>query len=305
MDGGGTATDENTYLGVKSLIWENYVFRRGIDVHELWDQMYAVRARKNRPLRLLYITGRGFDLRANTVLEQFLDRLKASHCNVDAAKLLLVGLTGYQLSEDLRSQTAQNAERLIELFKGVGETQVLEMGRSADGEDDITTAVALRNGADKILQHVDQYTDIVLDVSSLPRISYLTILLSLLAKLVPTLKTTNPLFGRGVGLQVLVGEDPALDSKISSEDPGNDLVLIPGYAEAFQAETLQDSHLVWMPLLGENRVAQLKKIEGNIPAWAEICPVLPHPSRNPRRGDELLMEYHDLLIGARETPLPT
>src|SRR5262249_19845823 len=46
-----------------------------------------------------------------------------------------------------------------------------------------------------------------------------------------------------------------------------------------------------------------KKIEGNIPAWAEICPVLPHPSRNPRRGDQLLVEYHDLLIGTRETPL--
>jgi hypothetical protein len=48
---------------------------------------------------------------------------------------------------------------------------------------------------------------------------------------------------------------------------------------------------------------QLKKIETNIPAWAEICPILPHPSRNPRRGDKLLVEYHDLLIGTRETPL--
>jgi hypothetical protein len=285
------------------LIWENYVFRRGVDVQELWDQMHAAKALEDKPLRLLYITGRGFDLRANWVLERFIDRLKASRCQIGSATMLLVGLSGYQLADNLHKQTAENAARLTEIFASIGQTEVLEIGRSADGEDDISTAMALRHGTDRILKHITGCTDIVLDVSSLPRISYLTILLSLLAKLIPKADQTNFLFADGVTLHVLVGEDAALDSKISSEDPGNDLVLIPGYAEALQAETLQDTHLVWMPLLGENRVAQLKKIETNIPAWAEICPVLPHPSRDPRRGDKLLIEYHDLLIGTRETPL--
>lgn len=161
--------------------------------------------------------------------------------------------------------------------------------------------MALRRAIDRLLRLVDGCTDVVLDVSSLPRIVYLTILLSLLAKLVPDVEAQ--LSSCGITLHVLVGEDPALDSKISSEDPSNDLVLIPGYAEALQTETLQDSPLIWLPLLGENRVAQLKKIETSIPAWAEICPVLPHPSRNPRRGDQLLIEYHEVLIETRETPL--
>jgi len=57
------------------------------------------------------------------------------------------------------------------------------------------------------------------------------------------------------------GEDAALDSQISSEDPSNDLVLIPGYAEAVQSEALRDMPLVWFPILGENRLAQVRKVE--------------------------------------------
>jgi hypothetical protein len=104
-------------------------------------------------------------------------------------------------------------------------------------------------------------------------------------------------------LQVLVAEDADLDSKISSEDPSNDLTLIPGYSEALQSESQQGEPLVWFPILGENRLAQIKKVEVSIPEWAEICPILPHPSRNPRRGDELLSEYDSVLFGQRTTPI--
>ena len=107
----------------------------------------------------------------------------------------------------------------------------------------------------------------------------------------------------GLALQILVAEDPVLDSQISSEDPSNDLVLIPGYSEGMQSEALRDVPLVWFPILGENRIGQIKKIEESIPGSAEICPVLPHPSRNPRRGDELMVEYGELLFAKRETPL--
>lgn len=285
------------------MIWDSYVFRRGADVEDLWDQMYLARLNDGKATRLLYITGRGFDVRATTVLSRFVDRICASRCKIESAKMLLVGLAGYQLSSDLRDQTAENATNLENLFAKIGQTETIEIGRSAHGEDDISAAMALRNGADKILQHATERTDIILDVSSLPRICYVTILLSLLAKLVSKPATAEQLFAGGVTLHVLVGEDAALDAQISSEDPSNDLVLIPGYAEALQAEALQDTHLVWLPLLGEGRAAQLRKIESTIPAWAEICPILPYPSRNPRRGDELLMEYAEVLINMREIPL--
>jgi hypothetical protein len=56
-------------------------------------------------------------------------------------------------------------------------------------------------------------------VSSLPRVAYLTILLSLLARIVPEADKEGGLVANGVSLQVLVAEDADLDSKVSSEDP--------------------------------------------------------------------------------------
>ena len=285
------------------MIWENYVFRRGIEVEELWDQMFADRQRAGRPMRLLYVAGRGFDVRANIVFSKFIDRLTASRCPIAEATLLLVGFAGYQLSAELHAQTATNVEDLERTFKAVGRSEHIEMGRTAEGEDDISTTIALRRGADQVLRHVSDQSDIILDVSSLPRIAYLTILLALLAKILPDGSEGAGLAANGVTLQVLVGEDAALDSQISSEDPSNDLVLIPGYSEAMQSEALRDMPLVWFPVLGENRLAQVKKVEESIPTWAEICPILPHPSRNPRRGDQLLVEYDSILFATRETPL--
>lgn len=285
------------------MIWENYVFRRGIAVEELWDQIFLDRKKSEKPVRLLYVTGRGFDIRANAVLTKFVERLAASSCVIEKAELLLVGFSGYNLSTELHAQTAKNEAELKATFEKVGSSTSVMIGPTAEGEDDITSTVALRRGADEVLKNVSDQTDIILDVSSLPRVAYLTILLSLLARIIPSGSGGDGLYARGLSLQVLVAEDAALDSKISSEDPANDLTMIPGFSEALQSEAQSDEPLVWFPILGENRLAQINKLEASIPDFAEICPVLPHPSRNPRRGDQLLVEYESILFSRRETPL--
>ena len=95
-----------------------------------------------------------------------------------------------------------------------------------------------------------------------------------------------------------------LDGIIRAEDPSNDLVLIPGFMGAMHAESVRDWPLVWFPILGENRAGQLKKLMSlaEIPDSAEICPVLPHPSRHPRRADDLLVEYTTPLFDTLRTP---
>ncbi|TRC77253.1 hypothetical protein FJV83_09885 [Mesorhizobium sp. WSM4307] len=284
------------------MIWENYVFRRGVAVEDLWDDMYADRKTNHRPMRLLYIAGRGFDLRANDVISKYVERLNASGCQIEQATLLLVGFGGYQLSSELEELTEENAGILEEIFCRVGKVETYFIDEIEDDEE-LNATIMLRLGASKILTYLDDVTDVILDVSSLPRIVYLTILLSILARIVPATDSQDRLTRQGVTFQVLVGEDPELDSKIAALDPSNDLVLIPGYSEAFQSETLRDMPMAWFPILGENRLAQVLKVESNIPDWAEICPVLPHPSRDPRRGDKLLTEYDNALFVKRQTPL--
>jgi hypothetical protein len=161
----------------------------------------------------------------------------------------------------------------------------------------------MRQGVAEVVEYLADVTDVVLDVSSVPRVVYLSLLTGLLSRFVPDKDAKNPLYADDITFQVLVAEDAALDAKIQSEDPSNDLIYIPGFAGALQAESYQDWPLVWFPVLGEGKVSQLEKVMNQvIPPDAEICAVLPHPSRDPRRADRLLAQYKEPLVDVRETP---
>lgn len=68
------------------MLWDHYVFRRGDGVHELWDDLL-----RNRPVKLLYIAGRGFDVRAQSVMREFVAGKQGAGRNTVSAKLLLLG----------------------------------------------------------------------------------------------------------------------------------------------------------------------------------------------------------------------
>lgn len=285
-------------------LWNRYVFSRGAESQDMWDKMFLQRRVEGRAVRLLYIGGRGFDTRAQEVMDRFIGSLIGAGCSIAKADLLLVGFSGYLVSGELRQLTEENAAALESRFAAIGSARTIMIDSSGEGEDDLSASTALRRGTAEVLTEVVDQTDIVLDVSSLPRIAYLSLMLGLLQRLIPTSDDPFALNAGGVNFQILVGEDAALDSQILAEDPSNEPVLIPGFSSALQTESTQDRPLVWFPVLGENRTAQLQKVMSElIPSSAEICPVLPHPSRDPRRGDRLLIEYKVPLFDTRETPL--
>ena len=126
---------------------------------------------------------------------------------------------------------------------------------------------------------------------------------ALLQRLVPNKAAPTALLAGGVNLQVVAAEDPVLDAEIRGEDPSSDLIAIPGFSGTLVAESMQDWPLVWFPLLGENREALLRRVALSLPENSEVCPVLPHPSRSPRRADVLMNEYRELLFDTLETPV--
>lgn len=280
------------------MLWKQYVFRRGADVEDMWDLLF-----ENRPVRLLYLAGRGFDVRAQAVMNAFIETCRVSGHTIEKAELVLIGFEGHHLSEELKEQTEDNAKALEQAFSALGPATHLEINTSSADEDDISSTNALRMGIEDVLQRLTDQTDIILDVSSLPRVVYLGLMTGLLQKLIPDKHAANPLWANGVNLQVLVAEDASLDAEIISEDPSNDLVLIPGFSSALHAESVQDWPLIWFPILGENRMNQLQKVmDSVIPEFAEICPILPHPSRDLQRADRLLVEYKFPLFDKRQTP---
>jgi hypothetical protein len=280
-----------------SKLWQHYVFRRGVQVPALWDDLFTGRA-----VRLLYITGRGFDPRARSTMQSLVQNIASAGHKIEKATLLLVELTGYQLEQSLVELTTQNAQALQEFFAPLGNTVTITIGSSLRAEEEISASSALRLGTEQVVAHVTDHTDIILDISSLPRIAYLAFATSLLTKLIPNKSIPDALFAGGVNLQIIVAEDPVLDGRILSEDPSNDLVLIPGFSSVLYAESAKEWPMVWFPILGDNRVNQLKKLESIIPETAEVCPVLPHPARDPRRAERLLVEYKAPLFDTRQTP---
>lgn len=217
------------------MLWDHYVYRRGNGIHEMWDNLF-----KERPVRLLYIAGRGFDVRAQSVMQKFVDNLKASGGEIESAQLLLVGFSDYELEEDIAHLTIENAGRLGEIFAQVGAVKDIPIGSSYGDEDDISPSIALSMGVKAVLEEVSEHTDIVLDVSSMPRVVYLALLTSLLNKLVPDKNISDggphPLAVSRVNFQVLVADDARLDGNILAEDPSNDLVLIPGFSGAMHVD---------------------------------------------------------------------
>lgn len=282
------------------MLWDHYVFRRGDAVHDLWDCLL-----KDRSVDLLYIAGRGFDVRAETVMREFVAGQQGTEHRAVSATLLLLRLDDYELDEGLEQLSEENAAALEAVFSSLGRTETVTVA-TRDGEDEASASDMLRQRVKAVLAEVDGKTDIVLDVSSLPRATYLALLTNILQKLVPNKVpvegAAHPLYAEGVNFQVLVAEDANLDGHIRAEDPSNDLVNIPGFFAAWQAESVQDWPLVWFPVLGEGRVNQLKRIAAAIPTEAEVCPVLPHPSKDPRRADRLLVEYREPLFDSRKTP---
>src|ERR1035438_8534740 len=180
------------------MLWQHYVFRRGQEVHPTWEMLF-----ERRKVRLLHIAGGGFDVRAQIVMKEFVQGLRESRAEMLDARLLLIGFTGYQLDDGLKDETKSNEIALTKIFRELGPATGISVG-SSSSSDDISASAALRQGLEEVLLHLTGVTDIVLDVSSLPRVVYLSLLTGILSALIPHKDAPNALYAQGVTFQVLV-----------------------------------------------------------------------------------------------------
>jgi hypothetical protein len=143
------------------------------------------------------------------------------------------------------------------------------------------------------LEDFSDYTDIVVDVSAMPRGLYFPLIGKVLY-LVDSSGCSGTL-SKAPNLHVLVSENAQLDSKINDEGIDDEASYMYGFTGALDTESASGSPKVWVPILGEKQAQQLERIY-NLVIPDEICPILPMPSVNPRRTDNLLIEYRELLF---------
>jgi hypothetical protein len=137
------------------------------------------------------------------------------------------------------------------------------------------------------------YTDIIVDISALPRLVYLTVLNTLLTRLVKP-GDEAPL-GSRVNLHVVYAESATIDNAIAKFEIETDLAKIQSLAIRLDEEASLSWPIVWFPVLAEDVLEQLTRI-GDRTNPDEICPVLPVQSADARRGDNIINALGEFLF---------
>jgi len=260
--------------------WNDYFLRGAADVESFWKDLLAEEER-----RLLFVLGHGFDQRMCHGLRTIVGTSKDTP--FDALVI--------EYDEGPRSHSHQyselrerNGERLEALLKGRGKLARRRITMFNDGR---------RVGARSITNEFQSmskfrsYSDVVVDISALPRGLYFPLLSKLLL-----LFDQDPGDQSWPNLHVVVAHSPGLDQRIVDEGVEENASFLHGFSAAsFEREATREQPRIWIPLLGRRQTIQLERIY-ELVSPDEICPLLPSPAHNPREADDLVLEYREFLF---------
>lgn len=250
---------------------------RGNEFGSFWSQLQADRQR-----RLLFICGAGFDPRALAVVSTIVA------IGVDVAQCRLVEFgsgSGLVAEEDLqRAETHRDALRALCKGDALAPVQIAMRTQDGRGAGGIRISEAFRDPE----TYVD-FSDVVIDITALPAELYFP----LIGTLLTIWHSDSPRSLRLGNLHVVVCDNPRVDSMILPEG-GDKAELMYGFTGTLQRASIGAPMPIWAPILGENQSEHLQKIFEFLKPEV-IAPVLPFPAQNPRRGDDLLLEYSSLI----------
>lgn len=252
--------------------WYDYVLCRGIEVEEAWTE-----AAGHSPT--LYILGEGFDPRALLGLERLLGTPTAETLGV-----LSLSLAPEQSESERGRRAAENVERIERLSseRGFGYYRlpypVVHESRSAGR---LIFQSVLDHEAVRAAGHV------IVDVSALPTGVFFPLIAGLVA--------ASEQRVLDIELQIVVAENVKIDGMIEGE--GADApTTVAGFKFDLELDPgPQRAPVIWAPVLGRGALVQLEAIRQTLEP-DEVCPVLPFPSGNPRRADDLLLEVRPLVV---------
>lgn len=256
--------------------WNPYAIYDDGSFDEFWREHLKTGTRK-----LLFVVGRGFDLRA--------DAAPARIASLGTAALqawVLVYQNG-QLDSPLRqARIAANMKRFAEIF---GDALTLIDVRMGSGNSNTTS----RNTKTAVSrpEELAGYTDVIVDISAMPR----TVALTAIAQLIAVLDELAKAGKASVNLHVVVAESVDVDRRYTEGSLSDVVTSLVGFSGQLTAESSANLPRVWFPVLGEGQLPRLERIRTEVDP-DEICPVIPFPSRDPHRGDSLIEEYRAFLF---------
>ena len=262
--------------------WDPYNLYRSEQFRGFWGKHLQTPGR-----RLLFIVGAGFDPRVIGPAKEII----ACAPDVTRRCLAIDMSEGYGTDEVATDLGVQNRAGLQALFAGDALEFRPLITTDADGIRDVSRSAAVLFA--DFETWIGDYTDIIVDISALPRLVYLTLLNTLLTHLVKP-DAEAPL-GSPINLHVVYAESATIDSAISKFEIDTDLAPIQSLAIRLDEEASLSWPIVWFPVLAEDMLEQLTRI-GERTNPDEICPVLPVQSADARRGDNIINTLGEFLF---------
>lgn len=253
-------------------IWKSYViYHRKNKLVEFFKEFYS----HNPQVKVLFLLGKGFDPRMNNILTLLLE-------NVEGLSLdcLTFDFPDNGGNAECRKLYYDNVKTLKDIQKKY---------RFSISEIPIDTTQSWEKRIAMMSRQVseidlNQYRDVILDVSSLPRAFYFNIAKALFGKLKGD-NTKNLFFA--------VSENVDIDKKIETNVAIDNVEALPGFKTMLSVESILDRVCILIPLIGEGE-QHVKLLKGIYESFrpSDMFPVLPFPSMNsPRRADDLMQEY--------------
>lgn len=265
--------------------WNPYVLLHNDKVSDLWRTQFSSTNKK-----ALYILGQGFDVRMNIGVANLIE-----NCPTINADFWIIN---YDEGKDSSSHAYQDLidENVAELNALLKDRNVVQKSIklwASNGRK--KRRIGDREASDLISDFsvISQYTDIIVDISAIPRGVYFSLIGKLLALID---KHSNGL----INLFVCVAEQAEIDKKTQENATDEDIHYLHGFGGEIELAGELEKPLIWFPILGENKIPHVNKAYEKITEAKsriyEICPTIPFPSKNPRRSDEILIEFHELLF---------
>lgn len=231
--------------------------------------------------RILFILGLGFDVRMNL-------GIKLIQENLDKTKIdcLLISYNEGNNSPSIQYKkfVDLNEKEIVELNLNVSDKKMDLWA----GSDNKKHRIGDREAA-KLIQSSDikDYSDIILDISALPRGVFYSLIGTILTILERDYKEDKKNF------YILTAENPELDQVIIEKEIDEEVNYTYGFRYGMEGSL--ETPIIWFPILGEDKALQIRKAHSKINP-VEICPILPFPSKDPKRSENLIYEYHSLLF---------
>lgn len=249
--------------------WSSYMFFQQDEVSDFWKSYYS-----KKSARILFVMGKGFDPRMNNTLKMLLQSV--SYQSLEC------------LAIDFPAKEKTDGDEFYKQNVAVYEAMVNEKG-IPNKTITVDSKLSWDNRIKSMLRQLNQitlssYTDIVLDVSAIPCAYYYNIAKLLYDK--TRYDQTN--------FFIAVSENVEIDKLIKKKYNDETITPLYNFRALYGMESVFNPINIFVPLMGEDKREHLKLVYYTFHP-KEVCPVLPFPSKEPGRSDQLLWEYNDFL----------